>query len=370
MNRETLRQKMKPLSEKERAWKKYLEKTGEFAVNPQGPHVRQGGRYGLLSNESQSIAPEQRLDDSLHAPLFNRESGSRLRLIIHQRFQRIPPHTTEFISINYVYQGNLELDFPDHRHLNLHKGQLIFMNSDIVHQMTIRGENDLILGIQIEKEYVSERFLSGFRGEGPVTDFLAQTLSGKTSDFTFLIAGFEEDIRMQNLFEDLFCEYLDPGALSQELAENHMRIFFTFLVRSTSGSVIKSSSRADMLAILSFIEEHCEHCSLSDLSREFHFHPKYLGNLIRSGTGRTFQSILEEFRLRKAAHLFEVTDLTVRDVAEQCGYSNITFFYRHFEARYGMLPAEYRRERRMVIPQPSETSESFTDSQKDAGYDR
>ena len=61
-----------------------------------------------------------------------------LRTVLHSRYSVIPFHQTEFISVNYVYHGKLQIDFPDRRHLILQEGQLIFMNSGIVHSLTFR----------------------------------------------------------------------------------------------------------------------------------------------------------------------------------------------------------------------------------------
>lgn len=57
------------------------------------------------------------------------------------------------------------------------------MNTDVVHAFEIESEEDLILGIQIEREFLSKELLYGLSDNGPITDFLVNTLAGKESVF-------------------------------------------------------------------------------------------------------------------------------------------------------------------------------------------
>jgi AraC-like DNA-binding protein len=198
------------------------------------------------------------------------------------------------------------------------------------------------MGFQIEKDFLDEKLLYGLRGTGPVADFLIASMTGRSSEFSYLISGFEQDDKMRNLFEDIFCEYLDPGIASDILVENYVRIFFSFLIRSSS-NILKTNTKANLMDILNYIEQHYADCSLQKLSQTFHFNPKYLGNLIKKKTGFSFQQLLENARMRKICYYLENSNLPVREIAQICGYSNMTFFFRRFEERYELTPGEYRQ---------------------------
>lgn len=271
--------------------------------------------YFIFSNDVMSHLPNAYLD-TLHSPMLHRTLEQRLRLILHTRYSHVPFHSTEFVSVNFVYSGHLVIDFPTRR-LILQEGQLIFMNSDIVHALSFEGENDIIMGFQIEKGFLDEKLLYGLKGNGPVVDFLIHSMMGRADEFSYLISGFENDDKMKILFEDIFCEYLDPGNVSDMIVENYVRIFFAFLIRSSS-HILKTNTRADLRAILAYIEEHYMDCTLDELARKFHFSPKSLGNL----------------------------DFLVREIAENCGYTNMTFFFRRFRERYNISPSEYRQGKR------------------------
>ena len=42
--------------------------------------------------------------------------------------------------------------------------------------------------------------------------------------------------------------------------------------------------------------------------------------------------------------MLENTDLTVDQIANKTGYTNITFFYKTFKKFHGVTPAKYRKE--------------------------
>ena len=60
-------------------------------------------------------------------------------------------------------------------------------------------------------------------------------------------------------------------------------------------------------------------------------------------TGQRFTAFLNEYRLNAAAEALRTTEDTVLSISEQCGFDNLSYFYRAFKTRYLMTPREYRR---------------------------
>ena len=48
-------------------------------------------------------------------------------------------------------------------------------------------------------------------------------------------------------------------------------------------------------------------------------------------------------RLGYAANLLLISNLKVTDICYECGFENLSWFYKVFAGKYGLTPAEYRR---------------------------
>ncbi|MEU1406569.1 helix-turn-helix domain-containing protein [Streptomyces sp. NPDC005728] len=75
--------------------------------------------------------------------------------------------------------------------------------------------------------------------------------------------------------------------------------------------------------------------------------PSRFAHLFTQRTGRPPMRALREARLRHAARLLEVTDLTVERVAAASGFPSPFHFSRVFRARYGVPPGAYRSGERL-----------------------
>lgn len=72
--------------------------------------------------------------------------------------------------------------------------------------------------------------------------------------------------------------------------------------------------------------------------------PYYLSHIFKEYTGQTFVEYLSMVRIEEAKLLTENKGLTIKDIAEQCGYMNITYFCKVFKRLTGMTIGEYRKQ--------------------------
>ena len=97
-----------------------------------------------------------------------------------------------------------------------------------------------------------------------------------------------------------------------------------------------------LAVILQDIAARPERASLSGLARRYSYSTTYLSELIHERCGMTFTELVTKQRMERAAMLLRATQLPVREVARQVGYSGTSSFYRAFRAQYGCGPAEWR----------------------------
>ena len=76
--------------------------------------------------------------------------------------------------------------------------------------------------------------------------------------------------------------------------------------------------------------------------------PKYLSARYSRVFGRTFRSTLRRKRMERAQWLLHASQMQVREIAEQCGFSGISSFSQCFRQQFGLSPLAYRQQRREV----------------------
>ena len=79
--------------------------------------------------------------------------------------------------------------------------------------------------------------------------------------------------------------------------------------------------------------------------------PEHVAREFRRYFGQTPTHWVHSIRLHHASVLLETTDLSITEVAMECGVANLSFFHRTFRGTYGMTPRLFRiAKRRMVHP--------------------
>lgn len=98
---------------------------------------------------------------------------------------------------------------------------------------------------------------------------------------------------------------------------------------------------------LSALREHADgDISLDTVAGCIGISPSYLSRLFSTEQGRSFVECLTELRIRAAVELACETRLSIREIAQRAGYSNVTYFCRVFKRHAGCTITELRERRR------------------------
>ena len=96
--------------------------------------------------------------------------------------------------------------------------------------------------------------------------------------------------------------------------------------------------------LLAYLAEHfAEPLDNRTIAAHFHYHPNYIGELIRGATGLPLHRYLLRLRLRRATELLSSENLPVSEVAQRVGFPNAAYFTRYFREEIGCTPTEFRK---------------------------
>ncbi len=95
--------------------------------------------------------------------------------------------------------------------------------------------------------------------------------------------------------------------------------------------------------VIDYIEHHYkEDLKIETLSKVFHYSSNYLGKQFKKETGKSFNSFLDDLRIKEAKELLKETDLKIYEVAQITGFHDPDYFTAKFRKHTGISPKDYR----------------------------
>lgn len=104
-------------------------------------------------------------------------------------------------------------------------------------------------------------------------------------------------------------------------------------------------SREKMKMILEYVENHYgEKITVKDGAALCYYSNSHFMKYFKRYMGIPFTRYLNGFRLEKAVGYLRSTTMAVTDVAQRCGFDNLSYFNRLFRQKYRQTPGEYRKQ--------------------------
>ena len=114
--------------------------------------------------------------------------------------------------------------------------------------------------------------------------------------------------------------------------------------RSLSGEEATPTDDRRLLLVLDLINENVQRqFVIREMAIAVNLSPGRLAHLFKSEVGVSPQRYVNNVRLERARDLLEGGMLSVKEIAAEIGFPNVSSFCRSFKACYGATPSEYRK---------------------------
>ena len=140
-------------------------------------------------------------------------------------------------------------------------------------------------------------------------------------------------IRMSNIFTS---------------AEGHYRAQISAMFKLVLLKIIETSDENALPARMveeldNYIRENVsDEISNTEIGAIFGYHPFYVSRMLKERKGMTLRQYIIAYRLKNAKRLLELSDKSAAEIAEECGFTDASYFAKTFKAAFGMTPKEYR----------------------------
>lgn len=261
------------------------------------------------------------------------------------RFDIVPTHIHDFIEINYMYSGQCEQIIDGHS-FTIHKGQMTLIDTNSPHSIGYTGENDILVNFLVPKDYLNNSFFSKLTDHNLITTFFINAINDQNTKLNYMIFNTENNHRLQFFIHEYIWEYYHPSHNTEEIKNSLFVLIILDMINTLDSSINYESiseSNSVIISALKYMEENFTTCTLESTAKQVGVNPTYLTTLLKHSFSKSYKELIIELRLEHAKKMLLNSNMTIDQIAQECGYQNLTYFYKKFKELYHCTPKEYRK---------------------------
>lgn len=124
------------------------------------------------------------------------------------------------------------------------------------------------------------------------------------------------------------------------LAYEFMLSFFSDLEEGPSGEKKNSLLEKVNTYLFSHLSQEIR---VPEIARSCHYSRSHFSRLFHEASGRTIQEYMMDLRLQMATHLLQTGNLSIKEIALNCGFNDPSYFCRVFRKKNGVSPDSFRK---------------------------
>jgi len=147
--------------------------------------------------------------------------------------------------------------------------------------------------------------------------------------------------RISNAFHTFFSK-IDYFETEHEIHQTFESLFAEIVL--TVDSVKQNKRKIVVDRIKKLIEDQYtdKNLNLSILAEEFQMSNVYLGRLFKESTGESVADYITKVRMARVKHLLNESNLSTKEILEQCGWEDLNYFYTLFKKHFGVSLTQYK----------------------------
>ena len=255
----------------------------------------------------------------------------------------VPPHWHEEYEYIIVSQGSITL-FINSDKIILRQGESVFINSGCIHSvLSIKEEVGILRSLVFMPKIISES------KDSAIWRQVILPLSEKNAPL-YLILNDHSDWQRQisammlQTWDTIKNEWYDYENEVRYLLSKSLRIMVDHMNTLNYKNAIYNPLLERMKIIFSFIDDNY----MLDISN---FDLMQLCQCSESVLLRSFRQVVDSspmqyllnYRINKAAELLITSDKSSKEVANSCGFHDVSYFTKMFKRSKSMTPIEYRK---------------------------
>ena len=260
----------------------------------------------------------------------------------HHRFIMRSRHVHETIELHFILEGQ-RLMFVDRETYRLSPHSAIVVNHNFILQLD-RSRFDQILRVAGLRGF--DDFGDRFNGVATFNDSEWRLILAVISEFKAMC---EEDkmgaaVSMEDAHAFLYLQALELASIFAKARRRLLHAELEANQKVVPETVVKTGVHQKVHEVALYLQTHIhESVSLEELAQRFFMSRSYLTRSFRNVTGFSVVEYMTYIRIQKAQQLLRESDRSITEIADLCGFGNITYFEKVFKTTTGHTPVQYRK---------------------------
>lgn len=259
---------------------------------------------------------------------------------IYRRISKKTPaaiyHYHKNIELLYCVEGELEVTLLS-RSIILKEGDFIYLAPNTPHATYAHGETN---------EHICVKFLSSVihvlsSRKIPPEDYFVSL----TSDYELFRCNRADQDKIHDLFFSCIENFSHDDYFKRLLLCANIMQIMSYVFNHTVNRKKEETSKTisdTFLSVLDYIDKNYASVTLEDAANFCSLSYSYFSRTFKSIFNISFSNYVIKKRVEKSLALISDSNLSLNDIALECGFSNLSHFIKCFNEEKGMTPKKFR----------------------------
>ena len=237
----------------------------------------------------------------------------------------------------YMISGDVSVNIEDEKKFHLSVGNLLYIPAGVRYRLKGQYLRAAVITFDLTDKW---RDQSEKISPSPTTEFDREKIHAAE------IPPFDKVLRLDDMESerDNFIRMCNVATSAEGAWRSEISATLKLILLKLWETVSENALPARMVEALDeYIRENCsDEISNTEIGAIFGYHPFYVSRVLKEKKGITLRQYIIAYRLKRSKKMLELTKMSIAEIAEECGFTDASYFTKTFRQSFGMTPKDWR----------------------------
>ena len=237
----------------------------------------------------------------------------------------------------YMISGDVSVNIEDEKKFHLSVGNLLYIPAGVRYRLKGQYLRAAVITFDLTDKW---RDQSEKISPSPTTEFDREKIHAAE------IPPFDKVLRLDDIESerDNFIRMCNVATSAEGAWRSEISATLKLILLKLWETVSENALPARMVEALDeYIRENCsDEISNTEIGAIFGYHPFYVSRVLKEKKGITLRQYIIAYRLKRSKKMLELTKMSIAEIAEECGFTDASYFTKTFRQSFGRTPKDWR----------------------------